>query len=52
VDEVVAAYPRLDFKRGFMDLIAGQAARKPGCWAARVVQGGIAEQIAAAPFPS
>ena len=52
VDEVVAAYPRLDFKRGFMDLIADQAARKPGCWAARVVQAKIPERVAVAPFPS
>ena len=29
VHDVVAAYPRLDFKRGFAELIADQAARKP-----------------------
>ena len=54
VDDVVGAYPRLDFKRGFTDLIADQAARKPypSCWATRVIAGGIAERIAAAPFAS
>lgn len=54
VDEVVDAYPRLDFKRGFTELITDQAARKPNpnCWAARVVAGGVAGRIAAAPFPS
>jgi hypothetical protein len=54
VDEVVTAYPRLEFKRGFTELIADQAARKPNpnCWAARATAGGIAERIAAAPFAS
>jgi hypothetical protein len=49
---VVATYPRLDVKRGFTELLAGQAARKPGCWAAGAVAGGIAERIDAAPFAS
>ena len=52
VADVVATYPRLDFKRGFTELLAGQAARKPGCWAAAAVAGGIGERIDAAPFPS
>jgi hypothetical protein len=54
IDEVVGAYPRLDFKRGFMELIAEQAAHKPNpnCWAARVVAAGIGERIGAAPFAS
>ena len=52
VADVVAEYPRLDFKHGFMELLAGQAARKPGCWAAGAVAGGIGERIAAAPFRS
>jgi len=51
-DEVLAAYPRLDFKEGFTDLIVDQAERKPGCWAARALQAGIRERIAAAPFES
>jgi hypothetical protein len=33
-------------------LIADQAERKPGCWAARAMQAGIRERIAAAPFES
>jgi hypothetical protein len=52
VEKVVAAYPRLDFKHGFTDLIADQAARKPVCWAAVAAKGGIGERIAAAPFAS
>jgi hypothetical protein len=49
---VVASYPRLDFGRGFTELVADQAARKSGCWANRVIEGGLAERIAAAPFES
>jgi hypothetical protein len=52
VSAVLAAYPRLDFKEGFTDLIADQGERKPGCWAARALQAGIRERIAAAPFES
>jgi hypothetical protein len=54
IDQVVAAYPRLDFKRGFTQLVAAQAAQKPNanCWATRVVAAGIGERIAAAPFAS
>jgi hypothetical protein len=51
-NDVIARYPRLDFKRGFTDLLAGQAARKPLCWAATAIAGGIGERIAAAPFES
>jgi hypothetical protein len=50
--DVIARYPRLDFKRGFSDLLAGQAARKPTCWAAAAIAGGIGDRIAAAPFDS
>lgn len=32
---VVSAYPRLDFARGFADLVADQTVRKSGCWADR-----------------
>jgi hypothetical protein len=49
---VLAAYPRLDFKEGFTELIADQAGRKPGCWAARAIRAGIRDRIAAAPFES
>jgi HD domain len=52
IEEVVAAYPRLDFKRGFAELIGDQAARKPSCWAARAAAEGIHERIARAPFTS
>jgi predicted HD phosphohydrolase len=54
VDEVLAAYPRLDFKQGFTGLIAYQAVSKPipNCWAVRATAGRIGERIAAAPFAS
>jgi hypothetical protein len=52
VSAVLATYPRLDFKEGFTELIADQAARKPGCWAASAMLGGIRDRIAAAPFES
>ncbi|MEU2563055.1 HD domain-containing protein [Streptomyces longispororuber] len=38
-DALVAAYPRLDFARSFVRLFQEQAARKPGCAAARLVAG-------------
>jgi HD domain len=47
---VVDAYPWLDFKRAFTGLIVDQAARKPTCWAAAAIRGGIAERIATATF--
>jgi hypothetical protein len=52
VGAVIAAYPRLDFKQGFTDLVADQAERKPKCWAAAAMQRGLADLIAAAPFAS
>jgi hypothetical protein len=54
IETVVTTYPRLNFKRGFTDLIADQAARKPNpnCWATRAAAEGIGERIAAAPFES
>jgi hypothetical protein len=52
VKMVLAAYPRLDFKEGFTGLVADQAARKPGCWAAAAMERGLRERIAAAPFES
>jgi HD superfamily phosphodiesterase len=52
IGAVFASYPRLDFKQGFTDLVADQAERKPACWAARAMQRGLAELIAAAPFAS
>jgi hypothetical protein len=50
IASVVAAYPWLDFKRGFTEMITDQAARKPNCWAAKAVRGGIAQRIADAKF--
>jgi HD domain len=52
VAEILDIYPRLDFKRQFSDLIAAQAAAKPGCWARAAVAGGIEQRIAEAPFAS
>jgi hypothetical protein len=52
VHAVLASYPRLDFKSGFTDLVADQAERKPGCWAAVAMQRGLGKFIAAAPFES
>jgi hypothetical protein len=46
----VVAAPWLDFKRGFTEMITDQAARKPNCWAASAVRGGIAQRIAEATF--
>jgi predicted HD phosphohydrolase len=51
VAAVLDAYPRLDFKEGFLGLIADQAARKPACWAAEAMgDGGLPARVAAAPF--
>ena len=49
---VLAAYPRLDFKRAFTALIVDQALRKPTCPAAEMIATGIREEIAQAPFES
>jgi hypothetical protein len=48
---VLAAYPRLDFKRRFGALFVDQAQRKPHCRVAEMVATGKLEAIAAAPFP-
>ncbi|HEX5450791.1 MAG TPA: HD domain-containing protein [Candidatus Limnocylindrales bacterium] len=50
VGPVLAAYPRLRFKRAFAELFADQAARKPPCRVAAMVAAGSLERIAAAPF--
>jgi hypothetical protein len=52
VQAVLASYPRLDFKEGFTSLVADQAKRKPGWWAAAAMQRGLREFIAAVPFAS
>jgi len=52
IPAVVAAYPRLDFKREFTALFADQAARKPTCTVARMVASGELAAIDRAPFDS
>ena len=52
VPGVLAAYPRLTFKREFASRFADQASRKPTSKAAQMVNEGILEAIAQAPFES
>lgn len=52
IPDVLAAYPRLTFKRDFAALFADQAARKPTCSVARMVAAGKLEAIARAPYDS
>jgi hypothetical protein len=52
VPRLLAAYPRLDFKREFTALFVDQASRKPTCPAARMAATGMLEEIAQAPFDS
>ena len=52
VPVVVAAYPRLEFKREFSALFADQSRRKPTCRAADMVAAGALEAFANAPFDS
>jgi hypothetical protein len=49
---ILAAYPRLEFKREFAALFEDQAGRKPGCRVAEMVRTGKLEAIANAPFDS
>ena len=49
-EAIVAAHPRLDFKREFSKLIEDQATRKPGCHIAGHYGLGFNGKIAAAPF--
>jgi hypothetical protein len=49
---VVAAYPRLEFKRDFAALFVDQATRKPSCRVAEMVATGKLDAIAKAPFDS
>jgi len=49
---LLAAYPRLDFKREFTALLVDQVSRKPACPAAAMIAAGILEEIAQAPFES
>jgi hypothetical protein len=52
VPPVLAAYPRLDFKRDFAALFADQASRKPTCTVAAMVRTGKLEAINRAPYDS
>jgi len=49
---LLAAYPRVDFKREFTALLIDQASRKPTCPVAEMIGTGILEEIAQAPFDS
>ncbi len=49
---VLAAYPRLDFKREFSARFVDQVSRKPTSLAAEMAARGILEEIAQAPFDS
>jgi len=52
ITPVLAAYPRLDFKREFSASFVDQVSRKPISLAAAMAARGILEQIAQAPFDS
>jgi hypothetical protein len=52
VPRLLAAYPRLSFKREFTALLLDQASRKPTSVAAEMVAAGILDDIARAPFDS
>jgi hypothetical protein len=52
IEAILAAYPRLDFKREFSALFVDQATRKPTCRVAEMVATGKLEAIAHAPFDS
>jgi hypothetical protein len=50
IPELLAAYPRLDFKRAFAARFVDQVSRKPTSVAADMAARGILEEIARAPF--
>jgi len=52
ISELLATYPRLDFKREFTARLLDQASRKPTCPAAKMIATGILDEIAQAPFES
>ena len=52
IGPILAAYPRLDFKRDFAAAFVDQATRKPTCRVAEMVRTGKLEAIANAPFDS
>jgi hypothetical protein len=49
---ILAAYPRLEFKREFAAAFVDQATRKPTCRVAEMVRTGKLDNIANAPFES
>jgi cyanamide hydratase family protein with HD domain len=50
IDAIVRAWPRLDFKRVFTQLIEQQVAAKPNCHIAGLMGLGFAQKMAQAPF--
>jgi hypothetical protein len=52
IGPILAAYPRLTFKREFAAAFVDQASRKPTCRVAEMVRTGKLENIANAPFHS
>ena len=52
IPALLAAYPRVDFKREFTARFVDQASRKPTCPAAELIPAGILEEIGQAPFDS
>jgi hypothetical protein len=52
IPAVLAAYPRLDFKREFSARFVDQVSRKPTSLAAQMAAKGILEEIRQAPFDS
>ena len=52
ITALLAAYPRLDFKREFAARFTDQVTRKPTSRAAEMAAGGILDEVAGAPFES
>ncbi len=52
IPDVLAAYPRLTFKRDFAQMFVDQATRKPQCRVAEMVATGKLDAIERAPFES
>jgi hypothetical protein len=52
IPQLLAAYPRIDFKGAFTALLVDQASRKPTCPAVEMIGAGILDEIAKAPFDS
>ena len=52
LDEVIAEFPRLDFKKGMVRLISEQIERKPNSYMATMVELGFMKKMEKAPFSS